>query len=140
MKSNLKEVSIIMLVSIIFSGLLLYYNFNDVIIPSWSAQGVDLYVYVITAFVFISIVLKFIIGIFGITAMLKDTPEDEKQKKLRISGKLAVPVVACGIVCLMMKLFYGASFTVVDVFDIALDIILGIIFIICSMYVRAGRE
>lgn len=140
MKSNLRVVSVVMLASLIFSGGLLFYKFKDVIIPSWSQQGVDLYVYVLSAIILISIVLKFFTGIFGLTAFSKGITEPEKQKKLTISGKLAVPVVACGLVCLLIKLMYADQFLVIDIFDIALDILLGVMFIICSMFVRSGRE
>ena len=140
MKNNLRVVSVVMLISLIFSGSLLYYKLADVIIPSWSQEGVDLYVYVLTFVIMISMILKFITGMFGLTAFTKGTTEDEKQKKLKISGKLAVPIAACGLLCLFIKLFYSDRFLVIDVFDIALDILLGFMFIICSMYVRAGRE
>ena len=140
MKNNLRVVSVVMLISLIFSGSLLYYKLSDVIIPSWSQEGVDLYVYVLVFVIMISMILKFITGMFGLTAFTKGTTEDEKQKKLKISGKLAVPIAACGLLCLFIKLFYADQFRVIDVFDIALDILLGFMFIICSMFVRAGRE
>lgn len=140
MKNNLRVVSVVMLASLIFSGGLLVYRFTDVIIPSWSQQGVDLYVYVLAAVVLISIILKFITGIFGLTAFSKGISEPQKQKRLTVSGKLAVPVVACGIVCLLIKLMYADQFLVVDIFDIALDILLGLMFIVCSMFVRSGRD
>ena len=140
MKNNLKIVSIVMLLSIILSSSLLYYRLSDIIIPSWTQEGVDLYVYVLAFVIMVSIVLKFITGMFGVTAFTKGTTEAEKQKKLTVSGKLAVPVTACGFLCLFIKLFYSDRFLVIDVFDIALDILLGFMFIICSMYVRAGRE
>ena len=140
MKNNLRVVSLVMLISLIFSGSLLYYKFADVIIPAWSQEGVDLYVYVLAFVILASIVLKFITGMFGLTAFTKGTTEVEKQKKLKIGGKLSVPIAACGLLCLFLKLFYSDSFLVADVFDIALDILLGFMFIICSMYVRAGRE
>lgn len=140
MKNNLKIVSIVMLLSIILSSSLLYYRLSDIIIPSWSQEGVDLYVYVLAFVILASMILKFITGMFGLTAFTKGTTEDEKQKKLKISGKLAVPVTACGLLCLFIKLFYSDRFLVIDVFGIALDILLGFMFIICSMSVRAGRE
>ncbi len=140
MKNNLRVVSLVMIISLIFSGSLLYYKLADVIIPSWSQEGVDLYVYVLAFVILASIVLKFITGMFGLTAFTKSTTEKEKQKKLTVSGKLAVPIAACGLLCLFIKLFYSDRFLVIDVFDIALDILLGFMFIICSMYVRAGRE
>ena len=140
MKNNLRVVSLVMLISLIFSGSLLYYKFADVIIPAWSQEGVDLYVYVLAFVILVSIILKFITGMFGLTAFTKGTTEDERQKKLKISGKLAVPIAACGLLCLFLKLFYSDSFLVADVFDIGLDILLGFMFIICSMFVRAGRE
>ncbi len=140
MKNNLRVLSLVMLISLIFSGSLFYYKFADVIIPSWSHEGVDLYVYVLTFVIMISMILKFITGMFGLTAFTKSTTEKEKQKKLTVSGKLAVPIAACGLLCLFIKLFYSDRFLVIDVFDIALDILLGFMFIICSMYVRAGRE
>ena len=140
MKNNLRAVSVVMLISLIFSGSLLYYKLSDVIIPSWSQKGVDLYVYVLVFVIMVSMILKFITGMFGLTAFTKGTTEDEKQKKLKISGKLAVPIAACGLLCLFIKLFYADQFLVIDVFDIALDILLGFMFIICSMFVRAGRE
>lgn len=140
MKNNLRVLSLVMLISLIFSGSLLYYTVADVIVPSWSQEGVDLYVYVIVFVILISIFLKFITGMFGLTAFTKGTTEDEKQKKLKIGGKLSVPIAACGLLCLFLKLFYSDTFLVADVFDIALDILLGFMFIICSMYVRAGRE
>ena len=129
-----------MLISLIFSGSLLYYKLSDVIIPSWSQEGVDLYVYVLVFVIMVSMILKFIAGMFGLTAFTKGTTEKEKQKKLAVSGKLAVPIAACGLLCLFIKLFYADQFLVIDVFDIALDILLGFMFIICSMFVRAGRE
>lgn len=140
MKNNLRVVSLVMLISLIFSGSLLYYKFADVIIPAWSQEWVDLYVYVLAFVILASIVLKFITGMFGFTAFTKGTTEVEKQKKLKIGGKLAVPIAACGFLCMFLKLFYSDEFLVIDVFDIALDILLGFMFIICSMYVRAGRE
>lgn len=140
MKNNLRVVSVVMLASIIFSGSLFYYKLADVIIPSFAQSGVDLYVYILEFVVLTSIVLKFITGIFGLTAFAKSATEEEKQKKLTISGKLAVPIVACGLLCLFIKLFYSDGFLVIDIFDIALDILLGLMFIICSMYVRSGRE
>lgn len=140
MKNNLRVVSLVMLISLIFSGSLLYYKFADVIIPAWSQEGVDLYVYVLAFVILVSIILKFITGMFGLTAFTKGTTEEERQKKLKISGKLAVPIAACGLLCLFLKLFYSDSFLVADVFDIGLDILLGFMFIICSMFVRAGRE
>lgn len=140
MKNNLRVVSVVMLISLIFSGSLLYYKLSDVIIPSWSQEGVDLYVYVLVFVIMVSMILKFITGMFGLTAFTKGTTEKEKQKKLKASGKLAVPIAACGLLCLFIKLFYADQFLVIDVFDIALDIILGFMFIICSMFVRAGRE
>lgn len=140
MKNNLKIVSIVMLLSIILSSSLLYYRLSDIIIPSWSQEGVDLYVYVLAFVIMVSMILKFITGMFGLTAFTKRTTEKEKQKKLKVSGKLAVPIAACGLLCLFIKLFYSDQFLVIDVFDIALDILLGFMFIICSMYVRAGRE
>lgn len=140
MKNNLRVVSLVMLISLIFSGALLYYKFADVIIPAWSQEGVDLYVYVLAFVILVSIILKFITGMFGLTAFTKGTTEEERQKKLKISGKLAVPIAACGLLCLFLKLFYSDSFLVADVFDIGLDILLGFMFIICSMFVRAGRE
>ena len=112
----------------------------DIIVPSWTQEGVDLYVYVIVCVILISIVLKFITGMFGLTAFTKSTTEEEKQKKLKIGGKLSVPIAACGLLCLFIKLFYSDTFLVADVFDIGLDILLGFMFIICSMFVRAGRE
>lgn len=140
MKNNLRVLSLVMLISLIFSGSLFYYKFADVIIPSWSQEGVDLYVYVLTFVIMISMILKFITGMFGLTAFTKSTTEKEKQEKLKVSGKLAVPIAACGLLCLFIKLFYSDQFLVIDVFDIALDILLGFMFIICSMFVRAGRE
>lgn len=140
MKNNLKIVSLVMLLSIILSGSLFYYKFADVIIPSWTQEGVDLYVYVLVFVVLVSIFLKFITGMFGFTAFTKGTTEQEKLKKLTVSGKLAVPIAACGFLCMFLKLFYSDEFLVIDVFDIALDILLGFMFILCSMFVRAGRE
>lgn len=140
MKNNLRVVSVVMLISLIFSGSLLYYKLADIIIPSWTQEGVDLYVYVLAFVIMVSMILKFITGMFGLTAFTKRTTEKEKQKKLTVSGKLAVPIAACGLLCLFIKLFYSDRFLVIDVFDIALDILLGFIFIICSMFVRAGRE
>ncbi|MGN0502991.1 MAG: hypothetical protein ACI4HN_08705 [Ruminococcus sp.] len=140
MKNNLRVVSLVMIISLIFSGSLLYYKFADVIIPAWSQEGVDLYVYVLAFVILVSIILKFITGMFGLTAFTKGTTEDERQKKLTVAGKLAVPIAACGLLCLFLKLFYSDSFLVADVFDIGLDILLGFMFIICSMFVRAGRE
>ncbi|MGN0509803.1 hypothetical protein [uncultured Ruminococcus sp.] len=140
MKNNLRVVSLVMLISLIFSGSLLYYMIADIIVPSWTQEGVDLYVYVIVCVILISIVLKFITGMFGLTAFTKSTTEEEKQKKLKIGGKLSVPIAACGLLCLFIKLFYSDTFLVADVFDIGLDILLGFMFIICSMFVRAGRE
>ena len=140
MKNNLKIVSIVMLLSIILSSSLFYYRLSDIIIPSWTQEGVDLYVYVLAFVILASMILKFITGMFGLTAFTKSTTEKEKQKKLKVSGKLAVPIAACGLLCLFIKLFYSDQFLVIDVFDIALDILLGFMFIICSMFVRAGRE
>ena len=62
MKNNLRVVSLVMIISLIFSGSLLYYKLADVIIPSWSQEGVDLYVYVLTFVIMISMILKFITG------------------------------------------------------------------------------
>lgn len=105
MKNNLRVVSLVMLISLIFSGSLLYYMIADIIVPSWTQEGVDLYVYVIVCVILISIVLKFITGMFGLTAFTKSTTEEEKQKKLKIGGKLSVPIAACGLLCLLIKLF-----------------------------------
>lgn len=140
MKNNLRVVSLVMLISLIFSGSLLYYMIADIIIPSWTKEGVDLYIYVLAFVIAVSIILKFITGMFGLTAFTKSTTENEKQKKLKIGGKLAVPIAVCGLLCLFLKLFYSDEFLVINVFDIALDILLGFMFIICSMFVRAGRE
>lgn len=140
MKNNLRLVSILMLASIAFSGGLLFYKISDVIIPSFSQNGTAVYVYLLCFIVAVSVVLKFLTGINAIVALSKNTSETEKQKKLTFSGKLAVPVIACGLLCLLVKLMYGDGFLVIDIFDIALDILLGIMFVVCSMYVRSGRE
>lgn len=140
MKNNLRVVSLVMIISLIFSGSLIYYTVADIIIPSWTQEGVDLYVYVLVFVIMVSMILKFITGMFGLTAFTKGTTEIEKQKKLKVAGKLAVPIAACGLLCLFIKLFYSDTFLVADVFDIGLDILLGFMFILCSMFVRAGRE
>lgn len=140
MKEKLKVLSVLMLASVVFSGALFVNEMFDVIVPSWSENGVDLYVYVLAVIVLASVVFKFSVGILGLTALAKNTDVTVQQKKLTLSGKLAVPVVACGLVCLFIKLMYADQFLVIDIFDIALDILLGFMFIICSMFIRAGRE
>lgn len=142
MKERFKVLSIIMIASILLSGLLIENKIINVIVPSFDTGAVvPIYTYVLLAVVLISAVLKFFSGIFGFTALSKNTTEPEMQKKLKLSGKLSVPVLLCGILILVIKIFYGFDDTmVIEIFDIALDILLGLTVAVSSMYIRSGRD
>lgn len=137
MRTNLKYASILALASIIFSALSAYEDFMTVILPSWSYEGVDLYVYVVTGITIISIILKAITGIIGLRSLGRYVYEATTAKRLSIASKFAVAIVVSGLAPVFIKLYYGGTFSIFAVFDLAFTIIAGLVFIFCSMYVRA---
>lgn len=59
---------------------------------------------------------------------------------LKTSGKLAVVLVLIGVLNIIFNVVNGQVVFVIEVFDIATDILLGFVYILASSSVRAGRE
>mgnify|MGYP000148788129 FL=1 len=59
---------------------------------------------------------------------------------LKTSGKLAVVLVLIGVLNIIFNVVNGQVVFVIEVFDIATDILLGFVYILASASVRAGRE
>ncbi len=137
MRTNLKYASVLVLVSIVISALSLYEDIMTVILPSWSYQGVDLYVYVVAGVTLLSIILKVITGIIGLRALGKYVYENTTVKRLKIAEKFAIALVVSGLAPAFIKFYYGSGFSIFAVFDLPFTIIAGIVFLFCSMYVRA---
>ena len=76
----------------------------------------------------------------GLKAVSKKTSPPDMQKLLKTSGKLAVVLVLIGVLNIIFNVVNGQVVFVIEVFDIATDILLGFVYILASASVRAGRE
>ncbi len=76
----------------------------------------------------------------GLRAVSKKTSPPDMKKMLKTSGKLAVVLVLIGVLNIIFNVVNGQVVFVIEVFDIATDILLGFVYILASASVRAGRE
>lgn len=137
MRTNLKYASVLVLVSLVISVLSLYEDVMTVILPSWSYEGVDLYVYVVAVIAVVAVILKVITAVIGLRALGKYVYENTTVKRLKIAEKFAIALVVSGLAPAFIKLYYGSGFSIFAMFDLPFTIIAGLVFIFCSMYVRA---
>ena len=134
MKEKIKVTAVVMFLGVIFSGILVAYKLVNMIIPSFDGGSASVFDYLLIVTVTVSMVLKLAVGSMGLRAVSKKT------KMLKTSGKLAVVLVLIGVLNIVFNVVNGQVVFVIDVFDIATDILLGFVYILASASVRAGRE
>lgn len=142
MKEKIKVTAVVMFLGVIFSGILVAYKLVNTIIPSFDGGSASVFDYLLIVTVTVSMVLKLAVGSMGLRAVSKKTspPAPDMQKMLKTSGKLAVVLVLIGVLNIIFNVVNGQVVFVIDVFDIATDILLGFVYILASASVRAGRE
>lgn len=140
MKEKIKVTAVVMFLGVIFSGILVAYKLVNTIIPSFDGESVSVFDYLLIVTVTVSMVLKLAIGSMGLRAVSKKTSPLDMQKMLKTSGKLAVVLVLIGVLNIIFNVVNGQVVFVIEVFDIATDILLGFVYILASASVRAGRE
>lgn len=136
MKEKIKVTAVVMFLGVIFSGILVAYKLVNTIIPSFNGGSASVFDYMLIVTVTVSMVLKLAVGSMGLRAVSKKTSPPDMQKMLKTSGKLAVVLV----LNIIFNVVNGQVVFVIDVFDIATDILLGFVYILASASVRAGRE
>lgn len=136
MKEKIKVTAVVMFLGVIFSGILVAYKLVNTIIPSFDGGSASVFDYLLIVTVTVSMVLKLAVGSMGLRAVSKKTSPPDMQKILKTSGKLAVVLVLIGV----LNIINGQVVFVIEVFDIATDILLGFVYILASASVRAGRE
>ena len=134
MKEKIKVTAVVMFLGVIFSGILVAYKLVNTIIPSFDGGSASVFDYLL------SMVLKLAVGSMGLRAVSKKTSPPDMQKMLKTSGKLAVVLVLIGVLNIIFNVVNGQVVFVIEVFDIATDILLGFVYILASASVRAGRE
>lgn len=128
-----------MFLGVIFSGILVAYKLVNTIIPSFDGGSASVFDYLLIVTVTVSMVLKLAVGSMGLRAVSKDITAGYA-KMLKTSGKLAVVLVLIGVLNIIFNVVNGQVVFVIEVFDIATDILLGFVYILASASVRAGRE
>lgn len=136
MKEKIKVTAVVMFLGVIFSGILVAYKLVNTIIPSFDGGSASVFDYMLIVTVTVSMVLKLAVGSMGLRAVSKKTSPPDMQKMLKTSGKLAVVLV----LNIIFNVVNGQVVFVIEVFDIATDILLGFVYILASASVRAGRE
>ena len=131
MKEKIKVTAVVMFLGVVFSGILVAYKLVNTIIPSFDGGSASVFDYLLIVTVTVSMVLK---------AVSKKTSPPDMQKMLKTSGKLAVVLVLIGALNIIFNVVNGQVVFVIEVFDIATDILLGFVYILASASVRAGRE
>lgn len=111
MKEKIKVTAVVMFLGVIFSGILVAYKLVNTIIPSFDGGSASVFDYLLIVTVTVSMVLK-----------------------------LAVVLVLIGVLNIIFNVVNGQVVFVIEVFDIATDILLGFVYILASASVRAGRE
>lgn len=134
MKEKIKVTAVVMFLGVIFSGILVAYKLVNTIIPSFDGGSASVFDYMLIVTVTVSMVLKLAVGSMGLRAVSKKTSPPDMQKMLKTSGKLAV------VLNIIFNVVNGQVVFVIEVFDIATDILLGFVYILASASVRAGRE
>lgn len=134
MKEKIKVTAVVMFLGVIFSGILVAYKLVNTIIPSFDGGSASVFDYLLIVTVTVSMVLKLAVGSMGLRAVSKKTSPPDMQKMLKTSGKLAV------VLNIIFNVVNGQVVFVIEVFDIATDILLGFVYILASASVRAGRE
>lgn len=134
MKEKIKVTAVVMFLGVIFSGILVAYKLVNTIIPSFDGGSASVFDYLLIVTVTVSMVLKLAVGSMGLRAVSKKTSPPDMQKLLKTSGKLAV------VLNIIFNVVNGQVVFVIEVFDIATDILLGFVYILASASVRAGRE
>ena len=140
MKEKIKVTAVVMFLGVIFSGILVAYKLVNTIIPSFDGGSGSVFDYLLIVTVTVSMVLKLAVGSMGLRAVSKKTSPPDMQKMLKTSGKLAVVLVLIGVLNIIFNVVNGQVVFVIEVFDIATDILLGFVYILASASVRAGRE
>ena len=140
MKEKIKVTAVVMFLGVIFSGILVAYKLVNTIIPSFDGGSASVFDYLLIVTVTVSMVLKLAVGSMGLRAVSKKTSPPDMQKMLKTSGKLAVVLVLIGVLNIIFNVVNGQVVFVIEVFDIATDILLGFVYILASASVRAGRE
>lgn len=140
MKEKIKVTAVVMFLGVIFSGILVAYKLVNTIIPSFDGGSASVFDYLLIVTVTVSVVLKLAVGSMGLRAVSKKTSPPDMQKMLKTSGKLAVVLVLIGVLNIIFNVVNGQVVFVIEVFDIATDILLGFVYILASASVRAGRE
>ena len=135
MKEKIKVTAVVMFLGVIFSGILVAYKLVNTIIPSFDGGSASVFDYMLIVTVTVSMVLKLAVGSMGLRAVSKNM-----QNMLKTSGKLAVVLVLIGVLNIIFNVVNGQVVFVIEVFDIATDILLGFVYILASASVRAGRE
>ena len=138
MKEKIKVTAVVMFLGVIFSGILVAYKLVNTIIPSFDGGSASVFDYLLIVTVTVSMVLKLAVGSMGLRAVSKKTSPPDMQKILKTSGKLAVVLI--GVLNIIFNVVNGQVVFVIEVFDIATDILLGFVYILASASVRAGRE
>ena len=131
MKEKIKVTAVVMFLGVIFSGILVAYKLVNTIIPSFDGGSASVFDYLLIVTVTVSM---------GLRAVSKKTSPPDMQKMLKTSGKLAVVLVLIGVLNIIFNVVNGQVVFVIEVFDIATDILLGFVYILASASVRAGRE
>lgn len=140
MKEKIKVTAVVMFLGVIFSGILVAYKLVNTIISSFDGGSASVFDYLLIVTVTVSMVLKLAVGSMGLRAVSKKTSPHDMQKMLKTSGKLAVVLVLIGVLNIIFNVVNGQVVFVIEVFDIATDILLGFVYILASASVRAGRE
>ena len=140
MKEKIKVTAVVMFLGVIFSGILVAYKLVNTIIPSFDGGSASVFDYLLIVTVTVSMVLKLAVGSMGLRAVSKKTSPPDMKKMLKTSGKLAVVLVLIGVLNIIFNVVNGQVVFVIEVFDIATDILLGFVYILASASVRAGRR
>ncbi len=130
MKEKIKVTAVVMFLGVIFSGILVAYKLVNTIIPSFDGGSALVFDYLLIVTVTISMVLKLAVGSMGLRAVSKKTSPPDMQKMLKTSGKLAVVLVLIGVLNIIFNVVNGQVVFVIEVFDIATDILLGFVYIL----------
>ena len=140
MKEKIKVTAVVMFFGVIFSGILVAYKLVNTIIPSFDGGSASVFDYLLIVTVTVSMVLKLAVGSMGLRAVSKKTSPPDMQKMLKTSGKLAVVLVLIGVLNIIFNVVNGQVVFVIEVFDIATDILLGFVYILASASVRVKQR
>lgn len=140
MKEKIKVTAVVMFLGVIFREFWLHTSWLIRLSRHLTADRHRYFDYLLIVTVTVSMVLKLAVGSMGLRAVSKKTSPPDMQKMLKTSGKLAVVLVLIGVLNIIFNIVNGQVVFVIEVFDIATDILLGFVYILASASVRAGRE